>query len=80
LASNFRHDESQGGEYTLASLDLRQNEQPRAESELKTAVNSDPKSIEAHVVLASFYWSRNDLKEADAQTESPVFGHALRSR
>jgi tetratricopeptide (TPR) repeat protein len=25
----------------------------------------DPKSIEAHAALASFYWSRNDLKEAD---------------
>src|SRR5262249_25374244 len=49
----------------LASLDLRQNEQPRAESEVKTALKLDPKSIEAHAALASFYWSRNDLKEAD---------------
>src|SRR5215472_10903337 len=39
----------------LASLDLRQNEQPRAESEIKTAVKLDPKSIEAHAALASFY-------------------------
>src|SRR5215467_6882448 len=49
----------------LASLDLRQNEQPRDESEIKTAVKLDPKSIEAHAALASFYWSRNELKEAD---------------
>jgi tetratricopeptide (TPR) repeat protein len=49
----------------LASLDLHQNEQPRAESEIKTAVKLDPKSIEAHAALGSLYWSRNELKEAD---------------
>src|SRR5262249_8420426 len=56
----------------LASLDLRQNEQPRAESELKTAVNLDPKSAEAHAALASLYWSRNELKEADQAFKTAV--------
>jgi tetratricopeptide (TPR) repeat protein len=56
----------------LASLDLRQNEQPRAESELRTAVNLDPKSIEAHAALGSLYWSRNDLKEADQAFKTAV--------
>jgi len=56
----------------LASLDLQQYEQPRAESELKAAVNLDPKSIEAHAALASLYWSRNDLKEADQAFKTAV--------
>jgi tetratricopeptide (TPR) repeat protein len=56
----------------LGSLDLRQNDQPRAESELKTAVNLDPKSSEAYAVLGSIYWSRNDLKEADQAFKTAV--------
>jgi tetratricopeptide (TPR) repeat protein len=54
-----------GYHLTLAALDLRQNEQARAESELKTALNLDPKSSEAYSALGIIYWSRNDLKEAD---------------
>src|SRR5215475_12780579 len=49
-----------------------QNEQPRAESEIKTAVKLDPKSIEAHAALASLYWSHNDLKEADQAFKTAV--------
>src|SRR5262249_12149940 len=56
----------------LGLLDARQNEQPRAESELKTAVKLDPKSIEAHAALASLYWSRNELKEADQAFKTAV--------
>jgi tetratricopeptide (TPR) repeat protein len=32
----------------------------------------DPKSIEAHAALASLYWSRNDLKEADQAFKTAV--------
>ena len=46
-------------------LDLRQNDQARAESEFKTALNLDPKSSDAYAALGTLYWSRNDLKEAD---------------
>jgi tetratricopeptide (TPR) repeat protein len=48
----------------LGLLDLRQNDQARAESEFKAALNLDPRSIEANAALGSFYWSRNDLKGA----------------
>jgi cellulose synthase operon protein C len=51
---------------------LRQKEQPRAESELKTAINLDPKSGEAHAALGSLYWNRNALKEADQAFKTAV--------
>ena len=48
----------------LGVLDVRQNDQARAESEFKTGVNLDPKSSDAYAALGTLYWSRNDLKEA----------------
>jgi Tfp pilus assembly protein PilF len=56
----------------LGGLDLRQNEQARAESEFKTALSLDPKSSETNAALGSFYWSRNDLKEADQAFKTAV--------
>jgi tetratricopeptide (TPR) repeat protein len=59
-------DEDRSGYHVaLGALDLRQNDQGRAESEFKTAVNLDPKSAEAHASLGAIYWIRNELKEAD---------------
>src|SRR5215471_14053025 len=56
----------------LGSLDLRQNEQARAESEFKAAVKLDPKSSDAYAALGAFYWSRNDLKEADQAFKTAI--------
>jgi tetratricopeptide (TPR) repeat protein len=56
----------------LGALDVHQNDQGRAESEFKTAVNLDPKSAEAHAALGAIYWSRNDLKEADQAFKTAV--------
>src|SRR5262249_36576017 len=56
----------------LGSLDLRQNDPVRAESEFKAALNLDPKSSDANVALASLYWRRNDLKEADQAFKTAV--------
>jgi tetratricopeptide (TPR) repeat protein len=49
----------------LGALDLRQQEEARAESELKAAIGLDPKSRDAYSAMARLYWSRNDLKAAD---------------
>jgi tetratricopeptide (TPR) repeat protein len=64
----------------LGGLDLRQNEQARAESEFKTALSLDPKSSETNAALGSFYWSRNDLKEADQAFKTAVELAPPRSR
>jgi tetratricopeptide (TPR) repeat protein len=48
----------------LGTLDVRQNDPARAESEFKTALDLDPKSSEANAILGLFYWSRNQVKEA----------------
>ena len=58
-----------GYHLALGVLALRQNDQARAESEFKAAVNLDPKSSEANSILGSFYWSRKDLKEADQASQ-----------
>ena len=63
----------------LGALDLRQNDQARAESEFKAALNLDPKSSEAYAALGTFYWSRNDLKEADQAFKTAADLAPLRS-
>ena len=67
LIQSLREKDQDRARYHLAlgALDLRQNDQARAESEFKAALNLDPKSSEAYAALGTFYWSRNDLKEAD---------------
>jgi tetratricopeptide (TPR) repeat protein len=66
-------DEDRSGYHlALGALDVHQNDQGRAESEFKTAVNLDPKSAEAHAALGAIYWSRNDLKEADQAFKTAV--------
>src|SRR5262249_12047518 len=64
---NLREKEGDRAGYHLAlgALDLRQNEQARAEGEFKAALNLAPKSSEAYSALGTLYWIRNDLKEAD---------------
>ena len=66
LIQGLRDKDQDRARYHLAlgSLDLRQNDQARAESEFKAALNLDPKSIDANAALGSFYWSRNEVKEA----------------
>jgi tetratricopeptide (TPR) repeat protein len=53
-----------GYHLALGVLDLRQNEQARAENEFKAALNLGPKSSEVYSALGTLYWIRNDLKEA----------------
>src|SRR5262249_35888497 len=67
LVQSLREKDQDRARYHLAlgSLDLRQNDPARAESEFKAALNLDPKSSDANVGLGSLYWRRNDLKEAD---------------
>ena len=67
LIQSLREKDQDRAHYHLAlgALDLRQNDQARAESEFKAALTLDPKSSEAYAALALVYWSRNDLKEAD---------------
>jgi tetratricopeptide (TPR) repeat protein len=64
---NLREKDQDRAGYHLAlgALDLRQNEQARAEGEFKAALNLAPKSSEVYSALGTLYWSRNDLKEAD---------------
>jgi tetratricopeptide (TPR) repeat protein len=66
LIQSLRDKDQDRARYHLAlgALDLRQNDPARAESEFKTALNLDPKSIEANAALGSFYWSRNEVEEA----------------
>ena len=66
LIQSLREKDQDRARYHLAlgTLDLRQNDQPRAESEFKAALKLDPKSSEANAALGALYWSRNDLKEA----------------
>jgi len=74
LIQSLREKDQDHARYHLAlgALDLRQNEPARAESELKAALNLDPKSSEANAALGSFYWSRNDLKEAGQAFKTAV--------
>jgi tetratricopeptide (TPR) repeat protein len=66
LIQSLRDKDQDRARYHLAlgALDLRQNDPARAESEFKTALNLEPKSIEANAALGSFYWSRNEVEEA----------------
>jgi tetratricopeptide (TPR) repeat protein len=68
-----------GYHLALGALDLRQNDQARAESEFKAAVNLDPKSSEAYSALGTLYWVRNDLKEADQAFKTAADLAQLRS-
>ena len=81
LIQSVREKDQDRARYHLALgfLDLRQNEQARAESEFKAALNLDPKSSEANAALGSLYWSRNDLKEADKAFKTAVDLAPLRS-
>ena len=74
LIQSLRDKDQDRAPYHLAlgSLDLRQNEQARAESEFKAAVKLDPKSSDAYAALGAFYWSRNDLKEADQAFKTAI--------
>jgi tetratricopeptide (TPR) repeat protein len=74
LIQGLREKDKDRASYHLAlgGLDLRQNEQARAESEFKTAINLDPKSSDAYVALGFLYWTRNDLKEADLAFKTAV--------
>src|SRR5262245_2541098 len=74
LIQSLRDKDQDRAPYHLAlgSLDLRQNEQARAESEFKAAVKLDPKSSDAYAALGAFYWSRNDLKEADQAFKTTI--------
>ena len=81
LIQSFREKDQDRPGYHLAlgSLDLRQNDQARAESEFKAALNLDPKSSEAYAALGTLYWSRNDLKEADQAFKTAADLAPLRS-
>jgi tetratricopeptide (TPR) repeat protein len=59
-----------GYHLALGVLDLRQNDQARAEDEFKAALKLDSKSSEAYAGLGALYWSRKDLKEADQAFKS----------
>jgi tetratricopeptide (TPR) repeat protein len=82
LIQSLREKDEDRAQYHLAlgGLDLRQNEQTRAESEFKTALSLEPKSVETNAALGSFYWSRNDLKEADQAFKTAVELAPPRSR
>ena len=54
-----------GYHLALGTLDLRQKEEARAESEFKQALNLDPKSAVAYMALGNLYGIRQDLKAAD---------------
>ena len=56
-----------GYHLALGTLDLRQREEARAESEFKAALQLDPKLGVAHEALGLLYWSRNDLKNAEQE-------------
>ena len=49
----------------LGILELRQQNEARAEKEFKAALELDPKSSGAYSALGRLYWSRNDLKAAE---------------
>jgi tetratricopeptide (TPR) repeat protein len=68
LLDDVRPDDKQRAGYHVAQglLLLAQND-PGAESELKAAVKADPKLPEAHAGLATLYWGRNNLKDAEAE-------------
>jgi tetratricopeptide (TPR) repeat protein len=59
-----------GYHLALGVLDLRQNDQARAEDEFKAALKLNSKSSEAYAGLGTLYWSRKDLKEADQAFKS----------
>jgi tetratricopeptide (TPR) repeat protein len=61
-----------GYHLALGVLDLRQNNQAGAESEFRAAVNLDPKSSDSYMALATLFWARNDLKEADQAFKTAV--------
>jgi tetratricopeptide (TPR) repeat protein len=67
LVQSLREKEQDRPSYHLALgvLDLRQNDQTRAEGEFKAALNLDSKSADALASLGGLYWARKDLKEAD---------------
>jgi len=60
-----RDQDRTGYHLAFGVLDLRQKDQTGAESEFKTALALDPKSIGALTATANFYWSGNDLKSAE---------------
>jgi tetratricopeptide (TPR) repeat protein len=74
LIESLREKDQDHPQYHLAlgALDLRQNDQARAESEFKAALNLDPKSSDVYAALATLYWSRNDLKEAGQAFKTAV--------
>jgi tetratricopeptide (TPR) repeat protein len=67
IASLRGKDQDRAGYHlALGALDLRQQNDARAESEFKAALNLSPKSSATHAALAKLYWHRQDLKAADA--------------
>jgi tetratricopeptide (TPR) repeat protein len=66
LIENLRkQDQDRAGYHlALAALDLRQKNEARAETEIKAALNLDPKSSLAYTTLGMLYGTRNDLKAA----------------
>ena len=48
-------------------------------AEFKAALNLDPKSSEVYAALATLYWSRKDLKEADQAFKTAADLAPLRS-
>ena len=66
LVQSLREKDQDRAKYHLAlgALDLRQNDQTRAENEFKAALKLDPKSSEVYSALGAFYLKRNDLQEA----------------
>lgn len=75
LIQSLRDKDQDRARYHLAlgAIDLRQNDPTGAESEFKTALNLDPKSIEANAALGSFYWSRGFGKPRFLDLAKPRF-------
>jgi tetratricopeptide (TPR) repeat protein len=56
--------ERAGYHVALGVLAARQNDEARAETEFKTALDLDPNSADAHLGLALLHWTRKDLNGA----------------
>jgi tetratricopeptide (TPR) repeat protein len=81
VIENLRAKDRDRASYHLASgmLDLRKKDETRAESEFKAALDLDPKSSGAYLLLGSLYWSRNDLKAAEQAFSTAADLSPLRS-
>ena len=82
LVERLREKDQDRASYRVALglLELRQNNEALAEDEFKAALKMDPKSSGAYSALGLLYWTRNDVKAADAAMKTAADLSPLRSQ